>query len=77
MLQPNELMTWDEMVEKYPAHWVFVEQTKGDLSNIEAGIVRFVATDAEIAMAMRECKKAGLNCVRQRTTVEPFMGGVI
>lgn len=74
MLQPNELMTWDEMVEKYPSRWVFVEQTKGDLSNIEAGFVRFVVTDDEIAVAIRECKRAGLDCVRQRTTVEPFMG---
>ena len=32
-------------MERYPDSWVFIQQTKGDTSNIEEGVVRFVAKD--------------------------------
>lgn len=74
MLQPNEAMTWKEMVKRYPDRWVIVEQTKGDSSNIKEGIVRFVVTDEEMPRVWIECRKAGLGYKKDRTTVEPFMG---
>lgn len=74
MEQPNKLMTWKEMVERYPDKWVFVEKTKGDSSNIEEGIVRFVTTDEEMGDVWIQCMQKGLNYDRDRTTVVPFMG---
>lgn len=72
MLQPNTLMTWDQMVKAYPDKWVFVEKTKGGLSNVEEGIVRFVAADDEMCKVCVSCRKADLNYTRSRTT-ESFM----
>lgn len=74
MLKPNELMTWDEMVKRYPAQWVFVEITKGDDANIEKGIVRAVSEDDSLAEAWKYCASQGWDFTYKRTTVEPFMG---
>lgn len=74
MEQPNKLMTWKEMVERYPDKWVIVEQTKGDSSNIEEGIVRFVTTDEEMPEVWVKCLDKGLGYHKDRTTVAPFMG---
>lgn len=74
MEQPNKLMTWNEMVKEYPDRWVIVQQTKGDVTNIEEGFVKFVATDDEVSDIWIQCRKAGLGYKKDRTTVEPFMG---
>lgn len=74
MLTPNELMTWDQMVERYPGRWVFVEVTKGNATNFDEGVVRAVARDQEVEDAMDYCVEQGFQYTFQRTTVEPFMG---
>ena len=76
MEQPNESMTWKEMVKRYPDKWVIVEKTKGDLSNIEEGIVRFVVTDEEMPEVWIKCLDEGFDYDKDRTTVVPFMGVV-
>ena len=76
METPNKLMTWDEMKKKYPGKWVFVDQTKGDGSNIEEGVVKYVATDDEMEDVWVQCMKQDLDYAMARTTVEPFMGVV-
>ena len=77
MLQPNVEMTWEEMVEKYPAQWVFVERTKGNTSTIEAGYVRYVCTDDEMPDVLKFCNDHFLDYDRERTTVEPFTLGIV
>lgn len=74
MLEPNKLMTWKEMVSEYPGMWVIVEQTEGDDVRIDAGIVRYVATDDEMPEIWIKCRKSGLGYVRERTTVDSFVG---
>lgn len=76
MLTPNELMTWDEMVKRYPAKWVFVEITKGEGINFEEGIVRAVSEDGKLAEAWDYCTEKGWSFIYQRTTADPFMGVV-
>ena len=76
MLQPNEEMTWEEMVERYPGKWVFVEQTEGDVATIEKGIVKFVCTDKEMSKVWLDCRKKGLDYARARTTT-PYNIGII
>lgn len=74
MEQPNKLMTWEEMVENYPGKWVVVKKTKGNLSTIKEGIVKYVASDDEISDIWIKCRKSGLGYEKRRTTTEPFMG---
>lgn len=74
MEQPNKLMTWKEMVEKFPDRWVIIEKTKGNAATIEEGIVRFVVTDDEMPEIWIKCLDEGLDYDKDRTTVEPFMG---
>ncbi len=74
MLKPSELMTWDEMVEKYPGKWVFVEVVEGSRINIDKGVVRAVVEDGHLADGMEYCKSQKWDCTFARTTVEPFMG---
>lgn len=74
MLKPNELMTWDEMVQKYPGKWVFVEVVDGSIANIKSGVVRAVVEDGHLAEGRKCCISQGWKCVSKRTTVEPFMG---
>ena len=76
MLTPNEKMTWEEMVKKYPDAWVTVEKTKGNPSTIEEGIVKFVVSDEEMPEVWVKCRKAGFKYKMDRTTVTPFMGVV-
>lgn len=74
MLTPNELRTWDEMVEKYPGKWVFVEVVEGSRINVDKGVVRAVVEDGCLADGMEYCKSKRWDCTFARTTVEPFMG---
>lgn len=74
MLTPNELMTWNEMKERYPSRWVFVEVKKGEGINIEEGIVRAVAEDGKLAEAWDYCTAHGWKFMYKRTSAEPFMG---
>lgn len=74
MEQPNKLMTWEEMVENYPGKWVVAEKTKGNISNLDEGIVKYLASDDEISDIWIKCRRAGLNYDKFRTTTEPFMG---
>ena len=66
MLQPNEEMTWEEMMERYPDRWVFIEQTKGE-GTLE-GIVRFVCTDEEVDDIWIDCLEKDLDYTKRRTT---------
>ena len=77
MEQPNELMTWKEMVKRYPNRWVIVEKTKGNAATIEEGIVRFVVTDKEMPEVWIKCRKAGLDYDKDRTTVSSFSNFII
>lgn len=74
MLNPNKLMTWDEMKKEYPAKWVFVEVVEGNEANIKKGIVHAVVEDGHLIDGMDYCDARGLNYTFDRTTVEPFMG---
>gem|GEM_PF-3094812 len=74
MENPNKLMTWEEMKQKYPAKWVFVEVVEGNRTNFTKGIVRAVVEDGHLAEGTRYCKSIGWDCTYDRTTVEPFMG---
>lgn len=74
MLKPNKLMTWEEMVNEYPAKWVFVEVTGGTRTNFTKGIVRAVVEDGHLAEGMEYCKSNGWDVTHTRTTIEPFMG---
>lgn len=74
MEQPNELMTWKEMKERYPSKWVMVETTEGTMPNIKAGIVRYVADDNEIDDIWVKCLDEGLNYDKKRTKMEAFSG---
>ena len=53
MLKPDKLMTWDEMVKRYPAKWVFVEVVEGTRTNFTKGIVRAVVEDDYLAERTR------------------------
>ena len=77
MLQPNVEMTWEEMVEKYPARWVFVEVTEGSPEDLRRGIVKYVCTDDEMPEILSFCNKHRLDYVRERTIVEPFTLGIV
>lgn len=72
MFIPNKLMTRQEMKQAYPARWVIVEITKGEIPNVEKGIVRCVASDDEIDSIEIECRKQGLDYHSFRTTVGYF-----
>ena len=74
MEQPNECMTWEEMKRRYPSKWVIVDVIEGTLTNIKAGIVKYVATDDEIDDIWCQCLDQGLNYDKARTTVEAFSG---
>lgn len=74
MEQPNELMTWEEMKKRYPSKWVIVEITKGEMPNIEEGIVRYVTNDDEIEAIWVKCRKNGFNYSKMRTKMEAFSG---
>jgi len=74
MEQPNELMTWEKMKQRYPSKWVIVERTEGTVTNIKAGIVRFVANDDEIDDIWVKCHRAGFDYDKKRTKMEPFSG---
>lgn len=76
MEQPDRLMTWEEMVEKYPGKWVIVKKTKGNASTVEEGIVKYVATDDEMPDIWVRCLRAKCGYDKFRTTLEPFMGVV-
>lgn len=69
---PNKLMTWEEMVEAYPSRWVIIKKTAGNASTIEAGIVKYVATDNEIDGIWCKCLDADLDYDKKRTKVESF-----
>jgi len=77
MEQPNELMTWNEMKQRYPGKWVIVEKTEGNASTIKAGIVKFVANDNEIDDIWVKCLDADLAYDKARTTVESFSSGIV
>ena len=74
MEQPNELMTWEEMVRRYPSKWVVVDKKEGDASNIDVGVVKYVANDDEIDDIWCQCLDAGLNYDKARTKMEAFSG---
>ena len=74
MLKPNELMTWAEVVKKYPGKWVFVEVVEGNVAKIKKGIVRAVVEDGHLADGKKYCISQGWKCVSKRTTYAPFMG---
>lgn len=74
MEQPNELMTWEEMKQRYPSKWVVVETTKGEMPNIEEGVVKYVANDDEIDDIMIKCHQKGFYYNKKRTKMEAFSG---
>ena len=73
MEQPNKLMTRAEMKKAYPGKWIVAEKTKGNVSNVDEGIVKYVASDDEISDIWCECLDKGFNYDKFRTTTEPFM----
>ena len=74
MLNPNKLMTWEEMKNEYPAKWVFVEVVEGNETNFIKGIVHAVVEDGHLVEGLDYCEQNGWDCTSKRTTVEPFMG---
>lgn len=74
MLNPDKLMTWEEMQKEYPAKWVFVEVVEGTRTNFTKGIVHAVVEDGHLAEGMEYCELNGWDATHKRTTLEPFMG---
>ena len=66
MSEPNKLMTWDEMKKEYPDRWVIIKKTKGNLSTIEEGVVKYVATDDEVSAIWIKCLDEDLGYYRER-----------
>lgn len=78
MLTPNEYMTWDEAVKKYPNSWVvFDENCKlawgGDPAE---GIVIAVCTDDEIDDYRIECRHTKKKIHFSRTSYNMTSGFV-
>lgn len=76
MLTPNEYMTWDEAVKKYPDSWVVFDKNCKAAWGGEPleGIVIAVCSDDEIDDYLIDCRHNHRNVHYERTSYKTGVG---
>ena len=69
-------MTWDDIVEKYPGKWIFLDNIKyeDDHVDIESALVKDIANDNEVDDKRAFYRARGEKYVVRRTTDDINVG---